>query len=70
MALKCMDFVTALSVAQKPFFTESWNRIWNFPAGKDLKIGLDQSTGFPTDETGPERLNDWVKNHIAVCCQS
>ena len=28
MALECMDFVTALSVAQKPFFTEPWNLVF------------------------------------------
>ena len=28
MALECMDFVTALSLAQKLFVTESWNLVF------------------------------------------
>lgn len=59
MALKCMDFGTAVQWLRSHFSQN--HGIWNLLVGKDLKIGLDQSPGFPTYGTGPERLNDWVK---------
>lgn len=59
MALLCVDFVTALSVAQKPFFTELWNL--ECSCWKGSKNWFTPIPWFSNSETGPERLNVWVK---------
>lgn len=52
--------MTALLVAQKPLFLESWN-LESVPAGKDLERWFMPISWFPADVTDPESLKDWVK---------
>lgn len=60
MALKKHGlYDSSFLVTQKPFFRESWNL--EFSCWRGPKNWLRTISLFSNSETGPERLNDWVK---------
>lgn len=63
-----MDFMTALLVAQKPFFIESWNL--EYSCWKEPQSWFRPIPWFSSRWNRPKEVKWLGENHIAVWCQS